>query len=83
MNHVAFATVHETHPGGGLLLHRHVTALPRRDVDYFCSGAYISVFAHANVEIAFVRSAGKTPALISDDLPAPDGPFNTTTWAPV
>jgi hypothetical protein len=39
MNHVASATAHETHPGGGLLLHRHNTTLARRSVDYFYTGA--------------------------------------------
>jgi hypothetical protein len=29
--------------GGGLLLHRHVTPLLRRNVVYFCSGAYIRI----------------------------------------
>ena len=34
--------------GGGLLLHRHNTPLPRRAVDYFCSGVltyYDDLFA--------------------------------------
>jgi hypothetical protein len=27
--------------GGGILLHRHITPLPRHSVVYFCSGAHI------------------------------------------
>src|SRR5215469_5613572 len=35
--------------GGGLLLLRHITPLPRRDVVYFCSGAHNGGLHHARL----------------------------------